>query len=408
MLIGLVLWTFNSYAYLQRKTAPLRTLRETCEQTEQYRYDNCNRLTNLEITPKDASKAHSSVSYQYDKQGNMLSDGNNTYSYDGFNRMAQVQTAEGRIQKNSYDAEGLRHEMEENGQLVKFLYNENREVVAEEESTGNIIRYIRGLGLISSDSENARTYYHYVSDEQGSITHMVDGENGTILNHYTYDAFGNTIHCEEQVHNRFRYNGEQYDPVTSQYYLRARFYNPAIARFTQEDTYYGDGLNLYRYCANNPVEYKDPSGHNICPRQLDLYKKYRAEGMSPRDAYDRMRTELGLSSKNPFTKDSEGGTVPVLQKQLEGKSGNPVFEISREKYPNHVKMLENAEKIGHPLKNLIRGAGTRAAQRNRYESQKEIRKLKGGPPKGYDYDEFPYASTKQGGEECLYRNCSQW
>ena len=147
---------------------------------------------------------------------------------------------------------------------------------------------------------------------------MVDGENGTILNHYTYDAFGNTIHCEEQVHNRFRYNGEQYDPVTSQYYLRARFYNPAIARFTQEDTYYGDGLNLYRYCANNPVEYKDPSGHNICPGQLDLYKKYRAEGMSPRDAYDRLRTELGLSSKNPFTKDSEGGTVSVLQKQLEG------------------------------------------------------------------------------------------
>lgn len=36
--------------------------------------------------------------------------------------------------------------MEENGQLVKFLYNENREAVAEEESDGNVIRYIRRLG----------------------------------------------------------------------------------------------------------------------------------------------------------------------------------------------------------------------------------------------------------------------
>lgn len=32
-------------------------------------------------------------------------------------------------------------------------------------------------------------------------------------------------------------------------------------RFTQEDTYRGDGLNLYAYCGNNPVVYYDPSGH---------------------------------------------------------------------------------------------------------------------------------------------------
>ena len=52
------------------------------------------------------------------------------------------------------------------------------------------------------------------------------------------------------------------DPVTQQYYLRARFYNPVIGRFTQEDTYYGDGLKLYQYCQANPVGYVDPSGHN--------------------------------------------------------------------------------------------------------------------------------------------------
>ena len=49
--------------------------------------------------------------------------------------------------------------------------------------------------------------------------------------------------------------------MTGQYYLRARYYNPVIARFTQEDTYYGDGLNLYTYCQNNPVLYHDPTGH---------------------------------------------------------------------------------------------------------------------------------------------------
>ena len=48
--------------------------------------------------------------------------------------------------------------MEENGRLIKFLYNEDREVVAEETGNGTITRYIRGLGIISSDSEEAKTY----------------------------------------------------------------------------------------------------------------------------------------------------------------------------------------------------------------------------------------------------------
>ena len=131
----------------------------------------------------------------------------------------------------------------------------------EETSNGTITRYIRGLGIISSDSEEAKTYYHYVSDEQGSITHVLS-EDAEILNHYSYDAFGNIIEKTEKVENRFCYNGEMLDPVTQQYYLRARFYNPVIGRFTQEDTYYGDGLNLYQYCQANPVGYVDPSGHD--------------------------------------------------------------------------------------------------------------------------------------------------
>ena len=147
----------------------------------------------------------------------MLSDGRNRYTYDDFGRLASTVTAEGDIQKNCYDAEGLRAEMEENGRLVQFLYNEDREVVAEKDYSGNIIRYIRGLGLISSDSENAKTYYHYVCDEQGSVSRIIRGEdkeNGAaaqdkvsdrVLNHYEYDAFGNTISCEERVANRFRY-----------------------------------------------------------------------------------------------------------------------------------------------------------------------------------------------------------
>ena len=76
-----------------------------------------------------------------------------------------------------------------------------------------------------------------------------------------YDAFGNVLEKAEQLSNRIRYTGQQYDSVTGQYYLRARYYNPVLGRFLQEDVYQGDGLNLYAYCDNNPVMYSDPSGY---------------------------------------------------------------------------------------------------------------------------------------------------
>ena len=73
--------------------------------------------------------------------------------------------------------------------------------------------------------------YYYSVDEQGSTDFITDTA-GNIKNKYWYDAFGNVLDGKQEVHNRITYTGQQFDNITQQYYLRARFYNPVIGRFT--------------------------------------------------------------------------------------------------------------------------------------------------------------------------------
>lgn len=299
------------------------------------------------------------IRYTYDRQGNMLreksmkSGEEKKYSYDSFGHMVRAEvpvespgTREFQVQINRYDAEGLRHEMEENGRLIKFLYNEDREVVAEETSNGTITRYIRGFGIISSDSEEAKTYYHYVSDAQGSITHVLS-EDAEILNHYNYDAFGNIIEKTEQVENRFCYNGEMLDPITQQYYLRARFYHPVIGRFTQEDTYYGDGLNLYQYCQANPVGYVDPSGHN-CETTQSRYNSDEEQHPKANAA----GTYEAVTGKNPLKKDA--GKTSYGKSSSNYSNGEVFKELSRDDAREVVSnLLDNGEIGIDDLQNLV-------------------------------------------------------
>ena len=276
---GTTLYQYDALNQLQRVDYPAyseelfydkagnRARRLVGGEEELYQYDPRNRLMAL-------TRGGVTTPFQYDNAGNLLQDDKARYSYDAFNRTVKVETFDGNVQINRYDAEGLRHEMEENSRLVRFIFHKG-EAVAEQEENSNVIRLIRGSELIarSSDSESARTYYHYASDEMGSTTHIVD-ENGNVQNRYAYDAWGKIEVKEEAVPNRFTYYGQQIDPITQQYYLRARFYNPVIGRFTQEDTYRGDGLNLYAYCANNPVYYIDPSGYSYSEEELTRFAEW--------------------------------------------------------------------------------------------------------------------------------------
>ena len=113
--------------------------------------------------------------------------------------------------------------------------------------------------------------YYFQRNLQGDVTAIFD-IYGTMVAKYLYDAWGNcTISSETTnrtvaVANPIRYRGYYYDDDTGLYYCNSRYYSPKWRRFiSPDDTAYLDhesvnGLNLYCYCNNDPVNYADPSG----------------------------------------------------------------------------------------------------------------------------------------------------
>ncbi|MEY8746875.1 RHS repeat-associated core domain-containing protein [Bacillales bacterium AN1005] len=280
-------------------------------QRTSYTYDTRNRLLSLieealqgedqGIPDKQANRKV--IRYAYDAQGNLLreyqGEQTTTYAYDAFNRTSRVEQADGRVVQHGYDPEGLRIRLDNNGNVRHFVHD-GWHVVNELDETERVqASYIRGHEWLTQLDDQGHMAY-YVNNIHGDVTHLT-GQQGQILNAYTYDAFGNMLSAREQRGNPFRYAGEMQDALTGHYYLRARFYNPQIARFTQEDTYRGDGLNLYAYVANNPIRYVDPSGYmcedkgNVTSVNLkDVELFYRT--MSEKE-YTRLVDNLGRLSK---------------------------------------------------------------------------------------------------------------
>ena len=131
---------------------------------------------------------------------------------------------------------------------------------------------IIGMQYTNSTTATTNTYY-FLRNLQGDVVAIYDTTGNKVVE-YSYDAWGNcTIESATTNYplahaNPIRYRGYYYDEATKLYYLNARYYNPQWRRFiSPDDTAYLDpetpnGLNLYAYCNNDPVNYSDPSGHS--------------------------------------------------------------------------------------------------------------------------------------------------
>ena len=152
--------------------------------------------------------------------------------------------------------------------VTKSLYNQgtaNESIVFLYDESGVV-----GMEYTAGGVANR---YYFQRNLQGDVEAIYD-TNGNLVVKYLYDAWGNCTISSETTNtavanaNPIRYRGYYFDEDTGLYYCNARYYSPKWRRFiSPDDTAYLDpetvnGLNLYCYCNNDPVNYADPSGHS--------------------------------------------------------------------------------------------------------------------------------------------------
>lgn len=205
-----------------------------------------------------AARPHAPVSvngvpFAYDANGNLLSDGVRTLSYDRANRVASVVNGSGATVTFAYGPDGAR---------AKKISPQGETVYADtnaeyDPATGLFTRYphmdVKVMG-------NAKYFLH--RDHLSSVRFVTDA-NGAVVENTRYAAYGETTN--KAMETQKNYIGERFDPETGLLYLNARYMDPALGRFISPDdwdpTMQGVGTNRYAYAANDPVNKSDPNGH---------------------------------------------------------------------------------------------------------------------------------------------------
>jgi RHS repeat-associated protein len=143
-------------------------------------------------------------------------------------------------------------------------------IIADADASFSVTkRYDYGLDLERMKNVGGSSYYYH-TDGMGSVRALTNAAQ-TTAGSYLYDSFGNILASSGSSGNTYNFTGERWDADPGLLYLRARYYDPETGRFVTRDPIgTKGGINLYRYCKNNPVNLTDPKGTG------PLYDMYEA------------------------------------------------------------------------------------------------------------------------------------
>jgi RHS repeat-associated protein len=203
-------------------------------------YDAANELTGW-----------NGIALSYDANGNMLGDGQNTFTWNARNQVAALNGV-----SLQYDAFGRRIK---NAVGTSFLFggaNATQELSGSTVTANMLTGGVDEL-FLRTDGSGAVTP---LTDALGNVIALVNSA-GVVATTYTYDPFGNTTTTGAVSANPSQYTGRE-NEANGLYFYRGRYYSAALHRFVSQDPlgFSGSGPNLYAYAGNNPVTFVDPFG----------------------------------------------------------------------------------------------------------------------------------------------------
>jgi RHS repeat-associated protein len=202
-----------------------------------YVYDARNRLA--QVHNGEVSPANLWLGYAYDFAGNRVAKGQYTGG-------VATDTAGFLIDDNNLTGYSQTfYEYDGDTGEVERLYEYGDDLTAELD--------------LASDPEDL----HYFLYDGLGTTRALTNAVGTIQQAFNYTPFGEAEGFDPGASfTDHLFTGESYDSDMGQYYLRARMYDPEIGRFTSFDPVedYGNKLHKYVYCTQDPINCMDPNG----------------------------------------------------------------------------------------------------------------------------------------------------
>jgi len=199
--------------------------------------------------------------YTYDANGNMLTRGNQTLTWDIDNRVSQISISGGGTTFMEYDYTGMRVKKNAPTGITLFPFQGY-----EIDPSGVVTKFIR-IGTESFASKRGANKYFYHNDHLGSVNVVTDIA-GTRVQLNEYDPWGGVSQTVGSIDPTHRFTGKELDPESGLYYYGGRYYDPEISRFVSPDPFIQSpsdpqSLNRYSYVRNNPQNYIDPSGYSF-------------------------------------------------------------------------------------------------------------------------------------------------
>ncbi|WP_426212708.1 RHS repeat-associated core domain-containing protein, partial [Pseudomonas sp. TWR2-1-1] len=200
------------------------------------------------------------VTLEYDALGNLKRDERgNPLHYDALGRLIGVTLPTG--QRRWHYGPGGKIIKTEDAAGPRWRYHTSGQLSCEVGETTQT-RWVRAGAVPVAESRLASAVREVMllgTDAQGSITTQAKDQIQTPV----YGAYGQST--TEPGASRLGYAGALREQDTGWYFLGDyRIYNPVLMRFHSRDSLspFGEGgLNGYAYCAGDPVNRIDPSGH---------------------------------------------------------------------------------------------------------------------------------------------------